>query len=155
MGETQYPMPNSLQNGRCSLIFTTLLSHTTTPTINPSSSSVNVQDSILLLLVQKIIFTTPNNTLFFYYSAIFQLPIFAYNHHNNLHQKCFLYLSHLANWGCAMEPGSQGVLWDLTLFNISRLPQSMDSDSRVSKSMITYRPGSENWCTAGSIVIHY
>ena len=68
-----------------------------------SSTSVNVDFPISLLLVQKIIFTIPANTLFPYNSAIFYLPIFAHNHPNNLHQKCFLYLKHLANSGCRSD----------------------------------------------------
>ena len=95
-------MLNSLENGRCSLIFTAPLVHTTTPTIyikNRFSTSVNFHLPIPLLIVHKIIYTNPINTMFLYTSAIFHLPIFAHNHLSNPHQKYFPYLSHLANTG--------------------------------------------------------
>ena len=79
-------------------------------TRNLPSTSGNFQLLILLLLVRKIILKIPTNTPFPYTSAIFHVPFFAYSHPNNLHQKCFLYLSHLANSGCVKEPVSYGVL---------------------------------------------
>ena len=71
-----------------------------------SSISVNFCLPIPSLLVDKIILTVPSNTPFLYTSAILHLSIFAYNHPNNLHQKCFPYFSHLANSGCMKGPGS-------------------------------------------------
>ena len=98
-------MLNSLENGRCSLIFTTPLVHTTTPTIfikNRFSTSVNFHLPIPLLLVHKIIHTNPINTIFLYTSAIFHLSIFLHNHPSNLHQIYFPYFSHLAISGCVI-----------------------------------------------------
>ena len=83
------------------------------------------------LLVHKIILTIPTNSLFLYTSTIFHLPIFAYSHPYNLHQKYFPYLDHLANSGCVKWPVSKGVLWGLT---------------QDSQSLIPYRISSENWC---------
>ena len=97
-------MLNSLQNGKCFFILTTLLEHTTNTIIstkNRSSSSVSFHVPILPLLVQKIIFKTPTNFPFLYFSANFHLPLFAYSHINNLHQKYFPYLNHFANLGCS------------------------------------------------------
>ena len=89
-------------------LFSQLYLRTQPPLQSPpeirSSTSFNVWLPILPLLIQKIIWTFPTNTLFLYTSAIFYVPIFAYNHPNNIHQKCFLYLSHWANSGCVMRP---------------------------------------------------
>ena len=65
-----------------------------------SSTSVNFYLLFSRLLFNKIILTIHMNTPFDYTAAFFHLPIFAYNHSSNLHQKCFPYLSHLANSGC-------------------------------------------------------
>ena len=62
-------MLNSVQNGRSSLIFTTLLVHATTPTFSTKNqflNSANFQLPISPLLVPKTILTTPTNTLFLY-----------------------------------------------------------------------------------------
>ena len=96
---------NSMQNSKCSFIITTYL-YITLPLQSPpkirSFTSVNFYLPIPPLLVHKIILTTPNTTPFLYTSAIFHLPIFAYNHT----QKCFPYLSHSATSGCVKGPGS-------------------------------------------------
>ena len=81
-----------------------------------SSTSVNFYLPIPSALVHKTILTIPSNTSFFYTSAIFHLPIFAYNHPNSLDQKYFPYLSHLANSGYVKGSGSQGVFWGLAQF---------------------------------------
>ena len=65
------------------------------------STSVKYHLPFLPLLLKKIILTIHTNTPFLYTAAFFHLSIFAYNHPTNLHQKCFPYLSHLANSGCA------------------------------------------------------
>ena len=70
---------------------------------------VNFHLPILPLLVHRIIFAVPTNSLFLYTSTILHLLIFGYSHPNNLHQKYFSYLSHLANSGCANGPGGLGV----------------------------------------------
>ena len=103
-------MLNSLKNRRWSFVFIILLVHTTIPTIstkNPSST-FNFYLPILILLVQKLNLTTTTNIPFLYTSAILHVPIFAYNYFNNLHQRYFPYLSHLANSGCFKGPGSWG-----------------------------------------------
>lgn len=95
-------MLNSLENGRYSFIFTSLLVDAITlksPLKIRSSISVNFYLPFPPLFVNKIILTIPINTSFLYTSAIFHLPIFAYNHSNNLHQKHFSCFSHLANSG--------------------------------------------------------
>ena len=102
-------MLNSLQNGKCSFIFTTLLEHTTNDvisTINRSSTSVNFHLPIPPLLVQKIILKIPTNIPFLSSSAVFHLPLFEYSHSNSLHQKYFPYLNHFANLGCFKGLGS-------------------------------------------------
>ena len=70
-----YLMLDSLQNSRCSFIFTTLLVlHTTTlksPLKICSSTSVNFYLHIPPLIVHKIILTISTNTPFLYTSAIF------------------------------------------------------------------------------------
>ena len=58
----------------------------------------------------KVILTTPPNTPFLYTLAIFHLPVFAYNHPRNLHQRYFSYFGYLANSSCVKGPGSYGVL---------------------------------------------
>ena len=105
-------MLNSFKNGRRPFIFTTLLVHTTTqqcPLKIFSSTSVNFHLPIPLLLFNKIILTIPNNTPFLYTSSIFKPS-------QNLHQKYFLYLSHLLNSGCFKGAGSYWFLWGMTLF---------------------------------------
>ena len=69
-----------------------------------SSTLVNFHLPISPLLVHKI----PTKSPFLCTSVILHLLIFAYNHTNNLHQKYFPYLSHLAISDCANGPGSQG-----------------------------------------------
>ena len=96
-------MPNSLENRRCSFIFTTLLVHTMTPKIstkNPFFYFSHCHFRIAPLLVHRVILTNPTKTHLLYTSSIFHLPIFAYQHSNILHQKHFPYLNHLANSGC-------------------------------------------------------
>ena len=86
----------------CSLTFTTLLEHTTSAIISTKNrfcTSVNFHLPTPPLLVQKIILKIPTNIPFRYSSANFHVPLFAYSHPNNLHQKYFPYLNHLANLG--------------------------------------------------------
>ena len=71
--------------------------------LNQIFSSANSHLSNLPLIVRKIIFIIPTNTPFFYSSALFHFPIFAYSDPYNLHQKYFLYLSHLVNLVCIKE----------------------------------------------------
>ena len=59
------------------------------PPKNRSSTSVNFHLPIPPLLVHKIILTISTNIPFFSASAVFHLPLFAYNHPNNPHQKIF------------------------------------------------------------------
>ena len=68
------------------------------PKIN-SSTSVTFHLPIPPLLIHKFIHALPTNTSFLYNSPIFDFPIFAYYHPNNLHQKCFPHLTYLANLG--------------------------------------------------------
>ena len=104
---------NSLQYGMYFFIFTTLLVDATNafsqpylrmqPTLQSppkirSSTSFNSHLPILPLLVHKIVLTIPTNNSFLYTSAISHLPLFSYNHLNNLHQKYFP--------TSTMEPGS-------------------------------------------------
>ena len=98
---------NFLQYGMYFFIFTTLLVHATNafsqpylrmqPTLQSppkirSSTSFNSHLPIPPLL------TIPTNNSFLYTSAISHLPLFSYNHLNNLHQKYFP--------TSTMEPGS-------------------------------------------------
>ena len=102
---------NSLQNCRCSSIFTVLLVQYSYPyKLHQTFSSANFQRPILLLIVHKITLTIPTNTFFFYTSALFHLPIFAYSDPYNLRQNYFPYLSHLANSGCVQGINDKKVL---------------------------------------------
>ena len=108
--------------------------HTTISIIstkNRFSTLVNFHLPIPPLLVYKIILKIPTNAPLIYTSAILHLLIFAYNHPNNVHQKCFPYLSHLAISTASREQGARESCEDWHCFNISLLPQSMDSDSRA------------------------
>ena len=89
-------------NGRCFFIFPALLVNTTTLTISTKNSFLY----FIQFSPQFYILTIPTNTLFLYTSAIFYLPILAYKHPNNLHQKLFPCLSHLTNSGCVKVPAS-------------------------------------------------
>ena len=100
-----------------------------------SSTSANFHLPISCLLVPKAILTTATNTPFPYASAIFHQPIFAYSYPYNLHQKTFLYLRHLANAVCVED-------W----LSSSKYGQGKQG----SKSLISSRSGSKNWCIAGS-----
>ena len=85
---------NFLQNGRCSFIFRALFVQTTRPSFSPEKVLSSTSASFCLptppLLVQKFILTIPTNTSFLYTSPIFDFPVFAYYHPNNLYQQCFL-----------------------------------------------------------------
>ena len=91
------------------LHFTALLKHTTTPIIstkNPHLYFSQFSPLYSILTCSQIIFTIPTNTPFLYNSARFQLPIFTYNHTNNLDQRYFPYLIHLGNSGYAKGQGN-------------------------------------------------
>ena len=70
------------------------------------STWVNFHLPVAPLLFHKIILAITTKTPFLYTSAIFHLPVFVYNYSNNLHQKNFHYLSHLANLGYVKGPMS-------------------------------------------------
>ena len=93
------------------------------------STSVNFQHPIPPLLVHKIILAIPTNTLFLYTSTVFSLylPIFPHDHPSNPHQKYFSYLNHLVNSSCVKGQGARESCDDWHCFNLSFLPQSMDS----------------------------
>ena len=75
-----------------------------------------------LFLVHKIIPTIPTNTLFLYNSAIFHLPLFVYNHPNNLHQKYYPYLKTFCEFSLRQGTRELGsiVMTDTDTFNISQ-----------------------------------
>ena len=88
-------MLNSLQNGRCSFIFTTHL-------VDTSNALVFTMKQFLFFSQFSLPYftlTIHTNTLFLYNPATFHLSAFAYNHPNNLHQKYFPYLKHFSNPG--------------------------------------------------------
>ena len=143
------------QNCRCSFIFTTLLAHTITlksPLKVCSSTSVDFYLPTPSLIVHKIILTISNDTPFLYTFKIFHFPIFAYNHPNNLHQKYFPCLSHLANSGCVTGPGSYGVLRGHTvLISFFFLKTwTVIAGFTITLSLSLYRSGLENCSIAGS-----
>ena len=108
-----------LWNGRCSFVFTTLVVHTITPTTYTENIFLcfsQLSPPFFNLLFNKIIFTIPTNAPFLSTAAFFHLPIFAYNHPSNLHQKYFPSLSHLANSGCVKRQRSYGVMWGFLIF---------------------------------------
>ena len=100
-----------------------------------SSTSLNFRLPITSLILNKIILTSPTNTFFLYTAAIFHFSIFTYNHFGDLHLKLFLYLSHLANSGCVKEPKSLESCEEWHYFNLSLLPQSIESDKRAHKHL--------------------
>ena len=100
-----------------------------------SSTSLNFHLPITSLILNKIILTSPTNTFFLYTAAIFHFSIFTYNHFGDLHLKFFLYLSHLANSGCVKEPKSLESCEEWHYFNLSLLPQSIESDKRAHKHL--------------------
>ena len=81
------------------------------PSKNLFSTSNNFYFTFPPLLFNKIILKIHTDTPFLHATAFFHLAIFAYNHSSNLHQKCFPYLSHLANSDCVKGQRSYGVLW--------------------------------------------
>ena len=86
-------MPNYLQNGKCSFIFTTLLVHTTNATISTKKPFLyfsQFSPPISPLFVHKTHLTISTNIPFFYTLSIFYLPSFAVNHTKFLHQNIFL-----------------------------------------------------------------
>ena len=111
-------MLNSSWNGRCSFISQPYFCKQ--PPLKPlpktlSSTPVDSYLSFPHLLFNKIFLKIPTNTPFLYNAAFFNLPIFVYNHPSHLHQKCFPYLSHLANSGCLKGQRSYGVSWGLLI----------------------------------------
>ena len=120
-------MLNSLQNCRCSLIFTILLAQKNPPIQTPPKFFLaNSHLPILPLIVHEIILTMPNKTPFFYSPALFHLSIFAYSDPYNLHQKYFHYLSYLANSGCVKGPIIRKSCEYWHCFNFCLYPQSID-----------------------------
>ena len=111
-----------------------------------SSTSANFHLPIPPLLFNKITLTIPTNTHFLYAAAIFNLPVFAYNHASYLHQKIFSLPHPFSQF--RLHRRTKG----LRSFNLSRLPQSMDSDIRVHNHWFLIYSGLENWCIAGSSV---
>ena len=112
-------MLNSLQNGRWCPSFSQpylrIQSLRQSPPKICSSTLVSFDFPVPPLLVHKIIRTIPTNTPFLYTSTVFHIPSFAHNHPNNLHQKYCPFLSNLASSGYVKGPGSEGVLWGMTL----------------------------------------
>ena len=88
-----------------------------------SSTSVNFRLPIPPLHFNKITLTIPNNTPFLYAAATFHLPIFAYNH---LSTPKIFSLPHPFSQFRLRQRTKQ-----LLSFNLSLLPQSMDSGVRV------------------------
>ena len=109
---------------------------------NLRKKSVSLLQSIFTSLVHPYLstkssllspLTLPSTT-----SAIFHLPIFVYNHPNNLHQK------HFPN--SAIYP-IQAASRDRHCFNISILPHSMDSDNRAHDYwFLITKAQAKNWC---------
>ena len=119
---------------------------------NSSSSSVNFSFPISLLLVQKIILTIPTNTPFIYITQQFFTSLFLHTTIATIYTKNISPTLNIP-YQLRLLQGSRGVMeycenWHC--FNLSLLPQSMDSDSRAhSQSLILYRSNSKNWYIAG------
>ena len=82
-------MLSHLKSDRCSFIFTTILVHAITSTISTKNLLLYLSQFSPFLLFNKIILKIPTNTPFLHTSSIFHLPIFVYNHLNNLHTNFF------------------------------------------------------------------
>ena len=107
-------MLNSLQNGRCSFIFRTLLADVTTPTISTKDHFLyfsQLSPHFSTWLFNKIILKIHTNSPFHHIATFFHLAIYAYNHPSNIHQKYFICFSQLSNSGCVKGQRSCGVLW--------------------------------------------
>ena len=115
-----------------------------------SSTSVNFHHAVSLLLFNQIIPTTCSNTPFLNTTAVFHLPIFAYNHFSNLHQKYFLYSSHSANSGCIKEGTKE--IWNLVRNDTVLIsPFFLKVWTMISGFTITDSLSFRlHWCIAGS-----
>ena len=115
---------NSLQIGRCSLIFTALLMHTTTLTISTK---------IFLRLILASLFR-PELFIKSFLQSLLTLPSSVPQHFSTPYfcvqqsVQVFSLPQPLANSGWIKGPASKGVLWGLTLYI---LPQSVDRDIRA------------------------
>ena len=76
---------------------------------------------------------TRSNTPFLNTSAVFHLPIFAYNYSSNLHQKIFSLLQPFSKFRLHQGRDQRDMesCEEWHCFNLSLLPQRMDSDIRV------------------------
>ena len=113
-------MLNSLENGRCSFISTTL--HLPPLQSLPkicSSISVNFLFSISPLFVHKIILAIPTNTPFYYSTTVLTSLLFTYNHPQNLHQKHFLYLRQFIQFSLSQKTRDLGSIMRTDTFLIS------------------------------------
>ena len=102
-------MLNSLQNVKCSFIFTNLFLHTINATISTKKPFLYFSQFSPPYSTLTCSQNCPYNTInipFLYISATLHLPRFAYTHPNNLQQKYFPYLNHFANLVCVEGPGA-------------------------------------------------
>ena len=144
-------MLNSLQNGRCSFIFTTLVVETT----NAAT------------LIRKQFFFFSQVFLFHPYlftKSSLQFPLtlpscitqqlftslFLRTTILTIYTKNIFPTSNILPIQAASRYQEVREYWGLALFNFSLLPQSMDSDCRAhSQSLILYHSDSKDWYIAG------
>ena len=111
-----------------------------------SSTPVNFHLPIPPFLVQKIILTISTNAPFLYTSSIFAYLFLRKTiptiYTKNIFPTLVIYPIQTAS----RDHGAKESCKDWHCFNLSFLPQSIDSDSRADN--IPCGSGSENWCIA-------
>ena len=139
-------MLDSLQNGRYSFIFTTLLVHTTTPTIStknpflsfsqflpPCSTLPCSQDHPYILTNIHVLST----------SLILQLLIVTYNLRNPIYTKSISLLQPLSQFSLRAGTRKLGSLveTDTVLVSIFLLPENMDCHNRAQNHVLLITQG--------------
>ena len=125
-------MLNSLENGRCSFISTTL--HLPPLQSLPkicSSISVNFLFSISPLFVHKIILAIPTNTPFYYSTTVLTSLLFTYNHPKIYTKNIFSTSGIYPIQSESKDQGPREYYEDWHIFNLFLLRQSVENDSRV------------------------
>ena len=126
-------MLNSLENGRCSFIFTTLyLPPLQSPPKIISSISVNFPLPTSPLFVHKIILAIQTNTPFYYSTTVFSPSFFLQTTIPKIYTQNIFPTSDIYPIQAeATDQGARESCEDWHCFNLSFVPQSMENDSRA------------------------
>ena len=101
------------------------------PTKICSSTSANFHLPIPPILLHNFILTIPTNIFFLYTSPMFDFPAFAYYHPNNIYQKFFPTAAISPIQVVSRDEGARTSCEGWHCFDLSILPQNMDSDNRT------------------------